>query len=440
MKRHLIVYAKRPLPGYAKTRLGVSIGTEQSAGVYARLLYAYLLDLLGADLADIAVELSVASPADVPFFADAFSEWTVRPQVQGDLGQRMAASFARAFAWGAERVVLTGSDIPGLGSQLVRSAFEMLDAAPLVLGPATDGGYYLIGMRAPGASLFEGIAWSSEHVLAQTVALAQAQGLAVVYLPERSDVDTEADLERWQRTLCADTKESSNVKKPSEHRKWIHIPLVIAIFGTLAATAWYYFSMYDSFNRQNLEAFIRGFGPWAPLAYAAIYVISSPIPFIAPIISAVGGLLFGTLWGTLLVLVVATASAFVPFTLARRLGREWVESKLQGKKLGEIYQQSGGSKGFAFIMLMRLIPVLPWEVQNYVAGLTRVSALVFVLGTIVGIIPGSFSLVFLGAFATDPTSWQFFVAIALKVVTALIPVVAIYIRNRRGKRKEQVTG
>ncbi len=221
--------------------------------------------------------------------------------------------------------------------------------------------------------------------------------------------------------------------KEQSRQQWINVMFVAVIVGVFAATAWYYFSMYDEFNRRNLEAFIGGFGPWAPLAYAAIYVISAPIPFLAPVLSAVGGLLFGIVWGTCLVLIVATGSAFVPFYMARRLGRDWVESKLEGKKLDEIYQQSAGSRGFVFVMLMRLIPVLPWEVQNYVAGLTKVSPLTFIAGTMLGIIPGSFSLVFLGAAATDPTSWQFVAAVALKIVTALIPVVAIYVRSRRSK-------
>lgn len=227
--------------------------------------------------------------------------------------------------------------------------------------------------------------------------------------------------------------------KEQSRQQWINVMFAAVIVGVFAATAWYYFSMYDEFNRRNLEAFIGGFGPWAPLAYAAIYVISAPIPFLAPVLSAVGGLLFGIVWGTCLVLIVATGSAFVPFYMARRLGRDWVESKLEGKKLDEIYQQSAGSRGFVFVMLMRLIPVLPWEVQNYVVGLTKVSPLTFIAGTMLGIIPGSFSLVFLGAAATDPTSWQFVAAVALKIVTALIPVVAIYVRSRRSKglRKEK---
>lgn len=223
------------------------------------------------------------------------------------------------------------------------------------------------------------------------------------------------------------------MKAKSKHRKWLHIPLVIMIFGLFAVTAWYYFSMYETFNRENLQDFIVNFGAWAPVVYAVIYVVSAPIPFLAPVLSTVGGLLFGALWGTFLVLIIATGSSLVPFVMARQLGREWVESKLQGKKLDEIYQQSEGGKGFTFVVLMRLIPVLPWEVQNYVGGLTKVSIPTFVLGTIAGIIPGSLSLVLLGATATDPTSWQFVVAIVFKVFTALIPVIYLFFKNRKTK-------
>ena len=215
MRRHLIVYAKRPLPGYAKTRLGAAIGAEQAAGVYARLLYTYLLDLLRADLADARIELAVASPAGVPFFADAFPELVVRPQVGTDLGQRMAASFAQAFAQGADAVVLTGSDIPGLDGHLVQAAFDALESAPVVLGPAADGGYYLIGLHAPGAPLFDGIEWGTGRVLAQTEALIQARGIRAIYLPEQFDVDTAEELLRFRsqspqrRHVRDDTPESS---------------------------------------------------------------------------------------------------------------------------------------------------------------------------------------------------------------------------------------
>jgi uncharacterized protein len=198
---HLIVYAKRPLPGYAKTRLAAGIGAEEAAGVYARLLYGYLLDLLHAGLDDVCIELAVAAPEDVPFFAAAFPELLVRPQVTGDLGARLSASFARAFAAGAERVVLTGSDIPKLDSRVVRAAFAALENTPAVIGPAHDGGYYLLGLRAPGAPVFDGIAWSTGAVLAQTEALIRAAGLTLSYLPALADLDTVEDYRVWRAVL-----------------------------------------------------------------------------------------------------------------------------------------------------------------------------------------------------------------------------------------------
>ncbi|MDF1513408.1 MAG: TVP38/TMEM64 family protein [Anaerolineae bacterium] len=212
-----------------------------------------------------------------------------------------------------------------------------------------------------------------------------------------------------------------------------HVTIVIAV---LVGVALYYFSLYNTVNRENIESFVSGFGVWAPVAYAVIYIAGSLIPLLAPMFSAVGGLLFGALKGTLIIMAVATVSALVPYSLSRRLGREWVEAKLKGKKLDNIYQQSEGSKAFTFIVLMRLIPVLPWEIQNYVAGLTKVKTPTFMLGTILGIIPGSFSLAFLGAAATDLMSWQFAAATALKVATALLPVIYLAIQNRKKKQNK----
>jgi uncharacterized membrane protein YdjX (TVP38/TMEM64 family) len=231
-------------------------------------------------------------------------------------------------------------------------------------------------------------------------------------------------------------KEEVTMEEPFWEKRWVQILLVVIILGLFAGLAWYYFSLYDRFNQENLRDFVLMFGAWAPLAYAVVYIISAPIPFLAPVISAVGGLLFGTLWGLLLVMASATVSSLIPFYLARKLGRDWVEEQVKGKRLDEFLERSEGKKAFPFIMLMRLIPVLPWEVQNYAAGLTRVPVLTYLAATAVGIIPGSFSLVFLGAAASDPTSWEFVAAIAFKIVVALVPVIVIYIRHRRNKDNE----
>jgi uncharacterized protein len=220
VRQHLIIYAKRPLPGYAKTRLGAGIGAEQAAGVYARLLYTYLTSVICEQLPDTILELAAASDEDCAYFEQAFPEMIVRPQIEGDLGARMDHSFQQAFREGAETVVLTGSDIPELTVAIVRQAFELLrppddrDRLPGVIGPATDGGYYLIGMRAPGAGLFDNVTWSTETVLAQTLAKADQALVHLAVLPELSDIDVQDDYEAWLRALrasCPDTGGASTL-------------------------------------------------------------------------------------------------------------------------------------------------------------------------------------------------------------------------------------
>lgn len=232
---------------------------------------------------------------------------------------------------------------------------------------------------------------------------------------------------------------SENLTTTHKHRKWLHIALVLLIFGIVAATAWYYFSNYDRFNSENVQAFIRGFGAWAPIVFGALYVVSAPIPFASMVMSPLGGLLFGAFWGALLVVGVATLSSLIPFALSRVLGQEWVASKLKGKKLDDIYQRSKGQGGFLFILMMRLIPVLPWEVQNYVAGLTKVSIPVYIIATALGIIPGSLGLVLLGDAIDDPTSWKFIVAIALNAIVMVgAPLIATTIRRRKAQQASKM--
>jgi rSAM/selenodomain-associated transferase 1 len=197
MKKHLIVYAKRPLPGYAKTRLGAKIGAEESAGVYARFLYRCLLELVELDLDEFSIELSLAASEDIAFFELAFPEFQVNAQIGMNLGQRFTHSFSTAFEKGADAVVVIGTDIPDLDRSIIRAAFAGLEEKDVVIGPDTDGGYYLIGTRDKTAILFNDIHWSSEFVYQRTEQLIQSQGLTLHRLPVLSDVDTEADFRRW---------------------------------------------------------------------------------------------------------------------------------------------------------------------------------------------------------------------------------------------------
>lgn len=211
---------------------------------------------------------------------------------------------------------------------------------------------------------------------------------------------------------------------------WIMVSVVVVCVGGIAIL---FFLQCDSAGCPTIEEFVRGFGVWAPVFFGLTYIASSPIPFLAPLLSAAGGLIFGPVTGTLLVLFFATLSALVPFFLARLLGQEWVASKLKGKNFDQLYQQSEGRGGFLFVLLMRLIPILPWEIQNYVGGLSKVTVPTFMVATVLGIIPGSFSIVFLGSSIRDPGSWQFYLAIGLNLVIILIPVIAIYLKRRKKK-------
>ncbi len=117
-----------------------------------------------------------------------------RPQGPGDLGRKMLRAFRGAFREGSEMAALVGSDLPGLGLRIVEEAFGFLRRADLVLGPARDGGYYLVGMKAPCPGLFEGIPWGTALVLEETLARAQRLGLGVELLEPLADVDRPEDL------------------------------------------------------------------------------------------------------------------------------------------------------------------------------------------------------------------------------------------------------
>jgi len=136
----------------------------------------------------------------------AIGEWlgltaaALLPQRTGDIGARMECAFDELFRRGARRVALVGTDVPALSYEDVRDALESLDEHDVALGPATDGGYYLIALKGPEPELFAGIRWSSGEVLAGTLERAARRGLSVRVLRTLGDVDTVEDLvAEWER-------------------------------------------------------------------------------------------------------------------------------------------------------------------------------------------------------------------------------------------------
>lgn len=195
----LVVFVKEPRPGSVKTRLAAAIGDEDAAAVYRAMAEGVV-----AATVPEAGDYERLVFYDPPDAGERMRAWLpagrLRRQGAGDVGARMADAFARCFARGAGRVAIVGSDAPGVGSAEAREAFAALAAHDVVLGPARDGGYWLVGLRAPQPALFAGIAWSTASVLDETLARAAAAGLSVARLGLRRDVDTLEDLRaEWPR-------------------------------------------------------------------------------------------------------------------------------------------------------------------------------------------------------------------------------------------------
>lgn len=196
---HLLVFARVPALGRVKSRLAASVGAEAALRVYYELLAITRAAIVSAQVPTTVWLADTSGP--MPTAAET-QEWpglAARCQVAaGDLGERMAAAVGAAFAAGAARVVIIGTDCPGLRASHLTQAFAELSRHDVVLGPATDGGYYLLGLRHPQPEFFHGKAWSTATVLADTLADAQHLGLSVAQLPELRDVDTAADLAAWR--------------------------------------------------------------------------------------------------------------------------------------------------------------------------------------------------------------------------------------------------
>ena len=182
----LSIFARLPMPGKVKTRLIPAVGEEGAARIYARLL-AHTVEVARASGLDY--ELRVTG-GEVDAFHDLFGvETQVVDQGGGDLGEKMARVEAPAL--------LIGSDCPGLSVPLLQAAAGALADRRVVLGPANDGGYYLIGFTEPVPFLFEDMEWSTPKVLPETLTRLAAHGYGPAILPELADIDTGEDLAQW---------------------------------------------------------------------------------------------------------------------------------------------------------------------------------------------------------------------------------------------------
>lgn len=190
----LIVFGRWPVPSKTKTRLIPALGPLGAAELQRRMTERTIQTArawAASPRRDIEVQHEGGSWRQMRRWLG--PEVCYRHQTPGDLGRRMASAFKTAFDEGVQRVVLIGTDCPGITSALLDETTSALREHDLVLGPTHDGGYWLIGMRRP-LPVFAGVPWSTGSVLSRTLELADHQGLSVHLLPKLSDIDTPDDL------------------------------------------------------------------------------------------------------------------------------------------------------------------------------------------------------------------------------------------------------
>jgi uncharacterized protein len=199
-RSRLLLFTRYPRAGTTKTRLIPLLGAAGAAETQQQMTEHVLSEMAPLQWQGCA-ELEVRFTGGTQWQMRRWlgQSWRYRPQGAGDLGDRMARAFGEAFSAGMERVVAIGSDCPQIDAALLRSALAALDRADMVLGPAFDGGYYLIGMRRFIPDLFQGIDWGTSQVFQQTMTIVRDRQGSVVTLPTLADVDRPEDLAIWQQ-------------------------------------------------------------------------------------------------------------------------------------------------------------------------------------------------------------------------------------------------
>ncbi len=217
-EKALLVFSKVPRKGLVKRRLSAQIGTDRAFSLFLTLFKKTL-----SEAEKVKAERYLFlwpqdfNPEEVFSLFPGAGKFSLRPQSGQDLGERMKRALEDIFSRGHKRAVLVGTDIPELSSSLIEEAFLHLKGKDLVLGPARDGGYYLIGIRrglSRWENLFEEISWGGPKVLEETLERASAIKADLFLLPELFDLDTEEDLKLWL------LKENPSDKKGKRSRWW----------------------------------------------------------------------------------------------------------------------------------------------------------------------------------------------------------------------------
>ena len=216
---NLLIFSKYPIGGKAKTRLIPALGAEVAAQLHRRLAeeaISIARSWQGKPLGKttrITVHYTGAEEKD--FCSWLGSDLDYQEQPSGDLGQRMCTAFESTFECGIKHVIGIGTDVPTITAAILQQAVESLEDHDIVLGPAADGGYYLIGMNSFYPEMFTGIDWGTERVYEQTQEIGTRLGLQIAELPILNDIDRPEDLD----TLKNDPRFSKIIESGRDHHE-----------------------------------------------------------------------------------------------------------------------------------------------------------------------------------------------------------------------------
>jgi rSAM/selenodomain-associated transferase 1 len=194
-----LIFAKNLIHGEVKTRLASTVGHDKAMTVYEQLIAH-------------TIETTKHLPVDKTVFyskrielEDAWDNKIYEKNIQtgNDLGDKMKNAFATVFGNRNKKLVIIGTDCPDLNASVIMNAYVYLEDHDIVIGPASDGGYYLLGMKKLHPRLFEKIDWSTGKVLAQTLKICESSNLSTFLLPELSDIDDENDLKKYMNRSLA---------------------------------------------------------------------------------------------------------------------------------------------------------------------------------------------------------------------------------------------
>lgn len=210
--------------------------------------------------------------------------------------------------------------------------------------------------------------------------------------------------------------------------------LIIFVLAVIILTLFFTTEGFSKYAKpQLIREYIISFGPIAPAVYLIVYIVGSIVGFPGSILSLTGGLAFGALFGTIYTVIGATIGASAAFWIARFMGRDFVRTIL-GKRLKEVDIKLE-KHGLGIILFLRLIPLFPFNLLNFTFGLSKVKFKDFLIGTFLGIIPGTFAYVYLGSSLTDIFSINFILAILFLLVLISLRFLSIPYLIKKYKKK-----